>query len=56
VPKSLLDQLADHGRMVIPVGERGYQELELWTREGESFSHEVLLPVAFVPLKGKDGV
>jgi protein-L-isoaspartate(D-aspartate) O-methyltransferase len=56
VPKSLLDQLADHGRMVLPVGVGGYQELELWRREGESLSHETLVSVAFVPLRGKDGV
>jgi protein-L-isoaspartate(D-aspartate) O-methyltransferase len=56
VPKSLLNQLADRGRMVLPVGERGDQVLELWRRDGETFSHETLLPVAFVPLKGKEGV
>lgn len=56
VPKSLLNQLADHGRMILPVGEIGAQYLELWRRLGESFSHETLLPVAFVPLRGKEGV
>ena len=33
--KSLLNQLADGGRMVLPVGERGDQVLELWRRDGE---------------------
>ncbi len=56
VPKSLLNQLADRGRMVLPVGERGDQVLELWRRDGETFPHETLLPVAFVPLRGKEGV
>jgi len=56
VPKSLLDQLTDHGRMILPVGQIGYQDLEIWWREGEMFSHESLLPVAFVPLQGMDGV
>jgi protein-L-isoaspartate(D-aspartate) O-methyltransferase len=56
VPKPLLDQLAGHGRMVLPIGERGYQELELWTRDGKSISREVLVSVAFVPLKGREGV
>ena len=56
VPRHLLDQLADHGRMILPVGESMYQELELWTREDDSFSHETLLPVAFVPLRGRNGV
>jgi protein-L-isoaspartate(D-aspartate) O-methyltransferase len=56
VPMPLLDQLTPHGRMILPVGDTGVQELEFWTREGDSFSHESLLPVAFVPLRGKDGV
>jgi protein-L-isoaspartate(D-aspartate) O-methyltransferase len=56
VPKPLLDQLAQHGRMILPVGETGVQELEFWRREDDSFPHETLLPVAFVPLHGKDGV
>lgn len=55
VPKPLLDQLANHGRMILPVGERE-QELEFWVREGETFVHKKLLSVAFVPLRGKDGV
>jgi hypothetical protein len=41
--------------MILPVGESGFQELELW-REGEYFSHKALLAVAFVPLRGKEGV
>jgi len=56
VPKSLLNQLTDHGRMILPVGESGFQELELWQRAGESFSYKTLLAVAFVPLRGKEGV
>ena len=56
VPKSLLNQLADDGRMILPVGEVGEQVLELWHREGDSFTNETLLPVAFVPLKGREGV
>jgi protein-L-isoaspartate(D-aspartate) O-methyltransferase len=56
VPPPLLKQLADGGRMVLPVGERGAQVLELWRREGEKFTHETLLPVAFVPLRGREGL
>jgi len=56
VPKSLLDQLVNHGRMILPVGELGAQFLELWHREGDDFSHNTLVPVAFVPLRGKEGV
>jgi len=54
VPKSLLTQLADGGRMIMPVGEHGYQILELWYRDGDDFSYESLLPVTFVPLIGEE--
>lgn len=56
VPRSLLNQLADQGRMILPVGESHSQELELWRRSGDSVSHETLLPVAFVPLRGEEGL
>jgi len=55
VPKSLLDQLEDGGRLVIPVGGRGGQVLERWLRDGKDFKHEDIIPVAFVPLIGKQG-
>lgn len=50
VPEALLQQLADGGRMVIPVGGDGVQELRLITRDGDQFHTEVLAPVRFVPL------
>lgn len=55
VPKPLLDQLADGGRLVIPVGGRIGQYLESWFREGKKFRHEQTVAVAFVPLLGKHG-
>lgn len=55
VPALLLDQLAEGGRMILPIGARGGQQLELWRREQGGFEHEVILLVAFVPLRGKDG-
>jgi len=55
VPKPLLDQLSDGGRLIIPVGSRGFQELELWHRSGSAFKSETILPVAFVPLRGQFG-
>lgn len=51
VPQMLLDQLADHGRLIVPVGENMVQDLELWKREGDSFTRKILIPVAFVPLR-----
>nr|VFK58050.1 MAG: protein-L-isoaspartate(D-aspartate) O-methyltransferase [Candidatus Kentron sp. TUN]VFK67079.1 MAG: protein-L-isoaspartate(D-aspartate) O-methyltransferase [Candidatus Kentron sp. TUN] len=51
VPKSLLQQLAPDGRMVIPIGaERGSQKLLLISRSGRHFDEQVLDNVAFVPM------
>jgi len=55
VPQTLLDQLGDEGRLVIPVGTHGNQTLERWRRQGDAFHHEKIIPVAFVPLVGKWG-
>lgn len=55
VPKPLLHQLADGGRLVIPVGGRMGQFLESWNRDGEDFHHERTVAVAFVPLLGEFG-
>jgi len=50
VPQALLEQLADGGRLVIPVGDRGGQELRLITRQGDRFEESHLAWVSFVPL------
>jgi len=55
VPRPLLEQLTENGRLVIPVGGMGGQSLQVWVRHGEAFSHQSVLPVAFVPLRGKLG-
>jgi len=54
-PPPLLDQLAEGGRLVIPVGRRGYQNLEVWRRVGSEFEHRDDIEVAFVPLVGEYG-
>ena len=55
VPKPLLDQLDEGGRLVVPVGGRMNQFLERWERHGAKFEQDVLVPVAFVPLRGQHG-
>lgn len=50
VPEQLIIQLAEGGRMIIPVGQRGVQELVLFTKKkGKLVKHSVL-PVRFVPM------
>jgi len=55
VPQPLLDQLADGGRLVTPVGTRWSQSLVKVKRQGGLLMREQLTPVAFVPLVGKHG-
>jgi len=55
VPQPLLDQLAEGGRLVIPVGGMGSQMLQVITRNGNKFKTVDALPVVFVPLRGEHG-
>ncbi|MCY4264308.1 MAG: protein-L-isoaspartate(D-aspartate) O-methyltransferase [Gammaproteobacteria bacterium] len=50
VPEVLLEQLADGGRMVIPVGADEIQELRLIQRNQQEFKETLLDRVRFVPL------
>lgn len=51
VPPALLSQLAEGGRMLIPIElSGGRQELHLITRAAEGYERKSLLPVRFVPL------
>jgi protein-L-isoaspartate(D-aspartate) O-methyltransferase len=50
VPPALVEQLADGGRLVIPVGTDREQQLLRITRRGERLDKETLGPVTFVPL------
>ena len=57
VPEALLEQLADGGRLVIPVGpETRGQELVRVRRRGDEFDEEHLGAVRFVPLIGAQGL
>lgn len=49
IPRELLGQLADGGRLVIPVGERE-QHLMLVIRHGDEFTYQQVEPARFVPL------
>ena len=51
VPQSLVEQLAEGGRMIIPVGDF-FQELYLITKTKEGIEKRKTLPVRFVPLQG----
>lgn len=54
IPPALLDQLADGGRMLIPVGSRTSQELVLVRRDASGVSEEVVKgDCTFVPLLGR---
>jgi protein-L-isoaspartate(D-aspartate) O-methyltransferase len=55
VPKPLFEQLANGGRLVIPVGARGNQYLERYIRRGADYQRDQIAPVAFVPLIGQHG-
>ena len=52
IPKSLLQQLKLGGRLVMPVGQSGQQELVLITRSETGFEKEILNHVSFVPMLG----
>lgn len=51
VPQALLDQLAIGGRLVMPVGPGGDQELVLLTRTENGIERQVLDRVSFVPMR-----
>jgi protein-L-isoaspartate(D-aspartate) O-methyltransferase len=53
VPQPLVDQLAEGGRMIIPVGAAGRQELVLLEKHGGELQRREVLPVRFVPMTGE---
>lgn len=55
VPQAVLDQLAEGGRMIIPVGELRHQDLLLLTKRDGQVATYALDPCQFVPLIGKGG-
>ncbi len=55
VPQPLVEQLAEGGRMLVPVGPREEQTLKLVTRRGTGVDVADVAPVRFVPLYGTHG-
>jgi protein-L-isoaspartate(D-aspartate) O-methyltransferase len=55
LPPPYREQLADGGRIVIPLGPEGAQVLTRFTRRGNQWSQESLGDFAFVPLIGVHG-
>jgi protein-L-isoaspartate(D-aspartate) O-methyltransferase len=55
VPPALLEQLADGGKLVIPVGDRRMQQLEVLSKQGTSFERSTDTLCRFVELKGSYG-
>jgi len=52
IPQPLVDQLAEGGRMIIPVGERYEQTLMLLSKRNGVMERESLVPSLFVPMTG----
>ena len=52
IPQPLIDQLADGGRMIVPVG-RFMQYLKLVTKKDGKVQEEKMLSVRFVPMTGE---
>ena len=55
VPDSVARQLAEGGRMVIPVGERHFQQLYLLIKSGGVIRQEKIVDVRFVPMVDQRG-
>ena len=55
LPRSLYDQLAERGRLVLPVGPRREQRLQMVVRSPEGPATLTTVPCRFVPLLGAEG-
>lgn len=55
IPEALLSQLADPGRMVLPVGDRQGQELIVVNKSQGQITYSSIELVRFVPLIGEQG-
>ncbi|HEY6606183.1 MAG TPA: protein-L-isoaspartate(D-aspartate) O-methyltransferase [Gaiellaceae bacterium] len=55
LPRTLYEQLEPRGRLVVPVGKRGVQYLEVVVRSPEGPAVVRSVPCRFVPLVGEEG-
>jgi protein-L-isoaspartate(D-aspartate) O-methyltransferase len=55
IPGPLRAQMANGGRLVLPIGDQYQQYLQRVRRSGDSWTIEYLIPVMFVPLYGRHG-
>ena len=55
VPQPLLAQLAEGGRIILPIGDADHQELRLMEKRGNKFLKSTLEGCRFVPLVGYHG-
>jgi protein-L-isoaspartate(D-aspartate) O-methyltransferase len=55
LPQALYDQLEPNGRLVVPIGTRAAQRLEIVVRSPEGPAIARSVPCRFVPLLGEDG-
>ncbi len=55
IPEPLIEQLADPGRMVIPVGDQAVQELQVLEKKDGEVSVQIIEHVRFVNLIGRNG-
>lgn len=55
IPEPLKEQLAEGGRMIIPVGERYVQQLVYLVKKNGKLHRKAVLPVSFVPMVDEKG-
>lgn len=55
IPAAYVEQLAEGGRLLVPLGDREEQVLYLIVKRGDAMERTEIAPVRFVPLVGKHG-
>ena len=55
VPRPLVEQLGEGGRLLVPIGDREEQVLAVLTKRGDQVQRRDVAPVRFVPLLGAHG-